>query len=237
MALTKARPPVTEISEMANGTTDVTISSAGGPIDIDVAGSDFMDIGPTNILVDPAVELEADDIMTEDIAIQTTSGAEGVVRTEAAKMEIGTTNSNPVELLMNDTPSLTLETDGKVTLGTQGTDPTDLVDKSYVDAQAAVELVTTLAATGQVALPNSTGDDLIIKWGSESGTGNRTVTFGTAFPNAIFVVFCQPQGTVAAASDGWWRVHTVSTTGFTFNAAAAPGASFTDDIYWLAIGY
>lgn len=238
MALTKVQPPVTAISEMESGTTDLKILSAGGDFDLNVAGVDVADISSTVFTIDDLVELVARKLTAEAITLATSGGAAGTVETDANKLEIGTTTLNPVDLVMNSISSLVLEVDQKVTLGTVGTDPTDLIDKNYVDtADALAAVITNTAATiGQSGLDDGT-NEVIIKWGVIAGAGNpTTVTFAQAYPNALFVVVLTPEDAGTAKSDGWANTTNRSVTAFDI-VPADRGGAYAGNWNWIAIGF
>jgi len=120
----------------------------------------------------------------------------------------------------------------------QGTSGGHLVNKTYVDsvASSAASTVATIAGTGQISIPNSTGNNLIIKWGQTNGSGALTqVTFASAFPNAIFIALDAPVMNTAASSDGQFGVYDLQLTGFKINQANKSAA--TNPWCWLAIGY
>lgn len=240
MALTKVRLPVADIGAISSGTTDVTILSVGGDIDINVAGVDALDITSTTATVGSALTLVSSNITTEDISLSTAGGASGELLTSLSSMTLQTTTAHPTIIGANSTTGLTVETDGKVTLGVVGTLAAQLVDKNYIDTQLATKIASadttaTLATTGEIVLPNSTGNDLIVKWGQSAGTGDRSITFGSAFPNAVFTAFAAPTNTGSPNSDGWWSIDSLSTTGFTFNVANK--GSYAGVVYWMVIGY
>lgn len=196
MALTKVRSPVTDISLLSLGTTDIEIESAGGPIDINVAGNDIVDYTSTTVIYDPAIAVTAKDFNTEVITVDTTAGANAVFQTTATEASIETTTAHPLELGANSTLGMTIETDGKTTLEVEGTAIGHLVTKAYVDAAISTNVLTLAnvvvndVINGSLVLPNSTGNDLILNWGvtaSIAGIGSPvTVTFDTAFSSSFF---------------------------------------------------
>ncbi len=238
MPLTTVRLPVADIAAISNGTTDITIAASGGDIDVDVAGANVIDIAETSITIDDLVTLVANTITGESFLPQTGSGAQGQVESSATELTVGTTSAHTVDLISNNVPTMTLETDNKVTLAVVGTAGDQLVDKDYVDTEAAAQGGQDTATTsGQIIIPGST-ENIIIKWGVKSGTGTRTITFAddtAAFPNAIFTVVATPQNTGSANSDGWNGVQTLATTGFVWNSANR--GSYAGDVNWIAIGY
>jgi hypothetical protein len=237
MALTKVSALVSEISKLLFGTTKVEIASSGGPIDIDVAGINVVDITTTEVTLDALVTLITDKIISETILIGTPAGADARLATSATETKMGGTTSFPVEILQNNIPRLTIGTDGKITLDIQGTATNQLIDKAYVDAAAPDPNTVTVATNGQIIFPNPGGDDIIVKWGVKTGSGSRTITFAddtAAFPNAISTVLATPQNTGSANSDGWWGVESLATTGFVFNSANR--GSYGGSVNWIAIG-
>lgn len=238
MALTKARPPATAISNMAFGTTQIDIPNAGGDIDIDVASANVIDLGSTTITVDDLVSLIVKNITTEIVTLSTAAGSDGIVQTNATEMEVGTTDLTPLELMVNSIPQLTIATDGKVTLGTVGTAASHLVDKDYVDTQIAsgAANTATVATNGQLIV-QATPNDIILKWGQKTGTGSRTITFAddtAAYPNACFIAMGQPINAGTASSDGWYSSTSISTTGFTWTDSRG---NFSNNVQWWAVGY
>lgn len=236
MALTKVRKPVAEIELIASGTSKAEFSSVAGPLDINISGSNVMDIAETSITIDDLVSLVVQNITSEKITLATTSGSDGVVDTDATRMRVGTTDTTDLELMVNSIPSLTLDSTGKVTLLTTGTLASELVDKNYVDSQSAGAPTTTSATNGQLIIPTA-GDDIIIKWGVLTGTGSRVYTFATdtaAFPTSVYSIVATPQDTGSANSDGWTGVQSVSAAGFTWNAANR--GSYAGNVFWIAIG-
>lgn len=86
---------------------------------------------------------------------------------------------------------------------------------------------TTYAGGESVTLPNG----LILKGNiATSKADGATITFGTAFPNAILSVVATPQGPDGA---GTGVVDSVATTGFVIRHIV-PG---TTNINWMAMGY
>lgn len=238
MALTKARPPLTAISQMLFGTTVIDIPNTGGPIDTDVAGQDVLDLTTTTAIFDDAITVTANSLEGEEIALSTSGGASADVKTTATSMEVGTSTVHPLELIANSISGLIVGTDGRVTLATTGNGVSHLVDKDYVDtavADVADDFTATVAAEGALSIPVSTGDNLLFKWGLNSGTGDRTITFADAFPNAIFFVTGTPLNTGAANSDGWYGVESVGTASFVWNSANRGG--YSGGVYWFAIGF
>lgn len=236
MALTKVKVIVAEIAAITNGTTDIDIPSAGGDIDVNVSGADVIDIAETSITIDDLVTLVVQNISSEILTLATQSGAEGLVQTTATDMEVGTTNTNSLALMVNSVPGLTLDSTGKATLATVGTLGAQLIDKDYVDAATPGAATATSAVSGELTIPTA-GDDLIIKWGVKSGTGSRTITFSddtSSFPTAIYTVVVTPQNTGSANSDGWWGVQDLDQDGFLFNSANR--GSYAGNVNWLAIG-
>lgn len=239
MALTKVRPPVTAISKLENTTTVVNIPTAAADIDIDVAGLDVLDIGQTEITVDDLVTLISKNILTELMAIKTAAGAEGVVNTNATEMKVGTTTLDPLEILTNNIPRMTVAATGAVTLDIVGANGDELVDKDYVDTSSpasSVALANLIAAnttTGSVQIPNSTGNDLIINWGQTASIASTSevVTFDTPFPNAIFVGFATRN--IVTQGDNATHAGNYSLTQMTVSNTGSAAST----VAWLAIGF
>jgi hypothetical protein len=235
MALTKVRAIVADISLLSNGTTQIDIPSAGGDVDIDIGGAAAVDISATEFTIDDALTLIANLMTGENITLATGAGATVVLKTTGTEASLITSSAHALDLGANSVTGLTVETDGKVTLPVAGTASDQVMDKAYIDAGdvAAGQATVTATADGSATIPGDT--DLIIKWGTATGTGDRTETFGVAFPNAIFTVVATPQSTGSATSDGWNGVESIATTGFNWNTANR--GSYTGAVGWIAIGY
>jgi hypothetical protein len=240
MALTKVKVPVAEISLLANTTTTIDIPSAGGNIDIDVAGVNMVDITTAAVTLAAGKSLSADVIDGETVNLDTTSGAGLLLRTTASQAEMETDSAHPLVLGANSLDALTIGTDAKVTLAVEGTAAGHLVTKSYVDTAATTNAVqiadvtTTQATSGSISLPTATGNDLIINWGVTGSISNTqtAVSFDTAFPNAAFVGYATRQnGTSSLESSA--HINSLTTTGM--NVVNSGGTS--SPVGWLAIGY
>lgn len=237
MALTKVQPPVTAISEMESGTTNLLIVSPGGDFDLNVGGVDVADISSTQFTLDDLVTLIAKKLTTEVVTLATTAGADGVIKTDATKMQAGTTDLSPLEILMNSVARMTFQTDGKIGLTTVGTAAGELVDKNYVDVGDAgsATITNTLTTIGASSLVG-TGGTLLFKWGIIAGAGNPTnVVFASAFPNALFNVQITPEDAGTSTSDGWASTTSRSVTGFSIIPASRGGA-YSGNWNWFAIG-
>ena len=243
MALTKARPPVTEISQMLNGTTQVDIPNAGADIDIDVAGNNVIDLGQTSITVDDLVQLVVNDIAGRVMTQSFPAGAAGAVQVNATEMEVGTTSLHPLELLVNSTPLLTLLAGGEVSLANVGTAGDRLIDKDYVDnlvgsgggAVTPADIVANLTTNGSIQIPTSAGDEFVINWGVTAPLNNAstTVTFDTAFPNAIFTAYATREN----GDTGVENAPGCDLLTLTNMRVVQTGGSSTDRVFWLALGY
>lgn len=239
MALTKVRPPVTEISLIDSGTTAVTILSAGGNIDIDVAGVSVLDISSTAVTVAPAITLDADLITGESVVLATAAGAGATLDTAATLARLLTTSAHPLELGANNLTGLTIATDAKVELDVEGTAINHLVTKAYVDAVSTsgvqtADIEATTATTGSISIPNDTGNNIIINWGSNGSVANNSVTavtFDTAFPTALLIGLCC--STTQANHDGTMSVISKLTTGMSVHSSLDKSSGFD----WIAIGY
>ena len=235
MALTKVRPPVTDISSMGFGTTVVDIPSTGADIDLDVAGLDVIDFGSTTITIDDLVTLIAKKITGESIDLATSGGATGHLETDATTLELISTGLFQTILGANSNQNLILATDGRVALDTTGNLDGQLVDKAYVDtAITGSGSIPTgkLATKGHVRFTTTVGD-LIINWGQEPNIfdgGNAIVTFDLPFPNAIYTAFVTP--TTSAHFDGALDITLKGLT--TMNLHSSLDKTSTAD--WMAIG-
>jgi len=95
-------------------------------------------------------------------------------------------------------------------------------------------LVKSGTTNGTITIPTSTGN-LIVKWGTGTTTsGTGSVTFGTAFPTAIYTVVIglnsnSPVGGVAA-------VNTLTVSGFQLACNTFAGGGLSASIYYIAIG-
>ena len=239
MALTKVRPPVSDISEISFTTSSVVIPSAGGDINIDVAGVNIMDLSSTTVLVDPAITLEAELFSGEQILLDTVAGAGITFETQGALARLLTTTAHPLELGANSITGLTIATDGKVELDVDGTAANHLVDKDYVDTQVATATAGSdfdfnALTNGSFTVPNDTVTPWIINWGVSPSISNTAtaVTFNKAFPNAAFVgIACRQNGTSSLESAA--HVNTLTTTGM--NVVNSGGTS--SPVGYIAIGY
>lgn len=239
MALTKVRLPVADIAAISNGTSDVTIGSAGGDIVETRAGVIINTIGAAGYTFGAGLTLDVDNISSEDISLSTAGGAAGTLQTTLGQMELETTSAHPLVLGANSIDGLTIETDGQVTLGVVGDEPTHVMDKNYIDTALALkatlsDIVATIGTEGSITIPNSTGNDLIIKWGKTAAIGatSQAVTFATAFPTAIFTAYLSLNNT-SSSGDNNTAYGNESTTGFTIYK----GNSASHPVSWLAIGY
>lgn len=108
------------------------------------------------------------------------------------------------------------------------------VDATTAQALTELGFVTSgIGANGSITLPGG----LIVKWGDAGATtgsgGTNAVTFGTAFPTAVWSVVCQSAiGGVNAQNSIGIKVNP-TTTGFTM---VNNNASTTDHSYWVAFG-
>ena len=235
--LTKVRVPVSDIAKIIFGTSQVQIPSSGADINVTVSGNSIMDYQTTGAIFNAAKIFTAKQITGETVLLATAAGASANLSTTGTKGQLKTTSAHPLELAANSVVGATIGTDGKVTLGVQGTSGTHLVNKTYVDSVGGsfAAIVATLATTGQVSIPNSTGTNLIIKWGQTNGLGQLTqVTFGTAFPNAIYIAIACPVQNVFAGSDGQFGVYNLQLTGFQINQSNRGASTYPHT--WLAIG-
>lgn len=239
MALTKARPPVTAISEMLNGTTNVDIPTAGSAIDVNVTGVDVADISSTQFGIDDAIEFIARTLTGESISLATTSGAEATLETNASNATLQTTSLHNLILGANSLSNLILGTDGRVTLATEGNQNNHLVSKLYVDDIAGDlpsitdDIDATLASEGHLSFPTNAGN-IIINWGTVNGDNDSliAVTFDEAFPNAGLAAVAT-RVSAATSLDRTVNVSSLSTTGMDIrNNSGTP-----TDVYWIAIGF
>lgn len=239
MPLTKVAPPVTNISQMAFGTTVINIPSAGADIDIDVAGTDVADISDTGLVVDDAIEVTARDILGELITLATSGGAGALLRTTASLMEFITTTAHPAVFGANNNQNLIAEIDGTVTLDTSGSAVDSLIDKAYADAIAAAaptlnDMDATAADPGHITFPNSTGNDLIFNWGTNPSVLNNSqtvVTFEQAYSSAFLIGLVTP--TTSDNHDGTMEVFANSLTTMTIHSSLDHSSAFA----WFSIGF
>jgi uncharacterized protein (AIM24 family) len=103
--------------------------------------------------------------------------------------------------------------------------------KTYVDATAGGFTPSTYAGGESVTLPNG----LIMKFGSQSvpGDSTATVSFATSFPGGIVQVQLTIKTAISLSSDAGVTATSQTVSGFTIQN----GASFTETISWMAIGY
>ena len=237
MALTKVRLPVADISAISDNDSNVTVDDAGGTIDVVVNGATIASFDATGVdlgvLAASLQTLAAQDV---DVVNGTVVGQ---VHADAAEVLIGTTSAHPTTIMANSIDGLEVGTDGKVTLGVEGTGVGHLVTKAYVDAAVALGLTltsvdSTVASSGHITIPNSSGNDLIINWGVTAPISNTqaAVTFDEAFPNACFVAMATRQNGTASLESAA-HVNTITTTGM--NVVNSGGTS--SPVGWIAIGY
>jgi hypothetical protein len=239
MALTKVRLPVANIAAISSGTSDVTIGTAGGDIVVTRGGTTIATIGATGYTFGAGLQVSVGTVNSETVSLSTAAGAAATIATTLGQLGIETTSAHPMVLGANNTDGLTIETDGQVTLGVVGDTTTQLVDKGYIDTALALkaslaDITAVIGTDGQLVIPNSTGNDLIIKWGKTANIGatSQAVTFASAFPNAIFTAYLSLNNT-SSSGDNNTAYGNESTTGFTIykgNGASHP-------VSWLAIGY
>ena len=244
MPLTKAAPPVTEIDEMESGTTSISIPNAGGDIDINVAGADILDITQTDVT--STQNVQAPSVGTEQVNLSTTSGSTALLRSGATENALQGQSNHPFVLGTNLLNNLIMNTDGTTTLMTQGTLPTHLVDKDYVDSEisnVSSGTTGTLAQNGEIDIPTAAGT-LGLKWGRFDGLVPSTLhtltyagDFGlTPYPTQTFIVMLTPinnalgtQENNTVISDG------PNAAGFQIFHPTGDGA-LNPSCYWFAIG-
>ena len=233
MALTKVRLPVADIQAISNGNTNVGISIAGGDAVVTVGGNTKATFGSSaNTLSQPTTVTNLDGV--ENIDLTVAAGATGVLEAIAASLRLWTTSAHTLVLGANSTAGLTIATDGKVTLGAEGTAIGHLVTKAYVDNAAGVIPATaTMASVGHVSIPTTSGN-LIVNWGTVSGNNSSLipVTFNQAFPTAAFVAMAARVSTTTSL-DRSVNVADLSTTGMNIRNNTSTSTS----VYWIAIGY
>ena len=236
MALTKARPPVTAVSTVENTTTKIDIPSAAGPVDINIAGLNVLDLTATTAIFDDLVTLTANLFTGESIILSTSGGATATAVTEATKGKMGTTTSHILELLQNNLARMTLNVDGTVSLATVGTAVGHLVDKAYVDAASDLvkaDIVAVNAKPGSIRIPTSLGIDFKVNWGETGILNNATTTetFNLAFASSALVGFATRSSTDDkddnAAHVGNLTLTTVDVT------SAGDGTS----VFWIVFGF
>jgi hypothetical protein len=239
MALTKVRQPVADINNVSFGTSELTITSSGGPIDVNIGGVAALDITATTMTVGTALTLISALITGESIQLATGAGAEADILTDATDLTIQTTSAHPTIIGANSLTGLTVETDGQVTLAVVGDASAQLIDKNYVDTAVALlpalsAMVFAQTSPGSLLIPNSTGDDFVLNWGITASISNTqaAVTFDTAFPNAVFGgIACRQNATASLESSA--HVNNVTTSGM--NVVNSGGTS--SPVFWIAIGY
>jgi len=239
MALTKVRLPVADIAAISNGTSDVTIGSSGGDAVVTIGGTVVTTISATGATYGTGLTVVVDNITSEQIDLATTAGAAGTLQTTLGQMELETTSAHPLVLGANSIDGLTIETDGQVTLGVVGDATGQLIDKNYVDTAVALlpaltDIVGVIGTTGSLTIPNSSGNDLIIKWGKTASIGATTqaVSFASAFPTAIFTVYLSLNNT-SSSGDNNTAYGAETTAGFNIYK----GNSGSHPVSWFAIGY
>jgi hypothetical protein len=234
MALTKVRPPVSDISSISWGSTDASIPVASGDLVITVAGAEIATFSATGVdlgaLAVGALEVDAQDVNVVNGTVI------GQVHADATEVVVGTTSAHPLSLIANSVEGLLIGTDGKVTLGVEGTAVGHLVTKAYVDS--VVNLASSIdgnaASSGHISIPNSSGDDIIINWGSDSGSKSALIpiVFDEPFPNAALCAVATRNNS-SSSIDRTVNVANVTTTGMDVRN----NSNGSTDFYWLAIGY
>jgi hypothetical protein len=103
--------------------------------------------------------------------------------------------------------------------------------KTYVDATAGGFTPSTYAGEESVTLPNG----LIMKFGSKSvaGDSSAAVSFATAFSTAIVQVQLTIKTSIPLNNDAGLSATSQTVNGFTIQN----GASGTETVSWMAIGY
>lgn len=192
MALTKVRQPVADIANISNGTSSIDIASAGADAIVSIAGAVIGTFSSTGLDLNTGLTLVSDVITTESVGLTTVAGASATLETTLTQGRLRTTSAHQLALGANSLDGLTIETDGKVTLGVEGTEVGNLVTKAYVDNAATTlavqiaDVVLTESTNGSITIPSSTGNDLILNWGTTASfSGLQSVTFNTAFPNGF----------------------------------------------------
>lgn len=236
MALTKVRLPVADIAAISDGTSNVTVEGSGGDVTVDVAGVNIgtfsatgLDLGALNL---DAGVVEASHVHVDDGTVHThmlISGTEGA---------IGTSTAHALGVYANAIKALTVETDGQVQLGVEGTATNHLVTKSYVDGASGVtpaSLDTNGATSGHFIIPGTT-DSIIVNWGItapiNSASGATGVTFDEPFPNS-FLIAVVSRNIASVGADNAVNWANGSTTGmdvYQTGSAVSP-------VSYIAIGY
>jgi len=191
-------------------TITVTPGHTYGPTDT-VTSTNLNDLGS------PTAALTAGSILTADIADAnvTTSKIADANVTTAKIADANVTFAKLADVIDDDTMATATDT----TLATSES------IKAYVDASAQTFTPSTYSGEESVTLPNG----LIMKWGIASlNAVGDTITFATAFPNAVVNVQGNKHGADASANLG---VTSYNTTTISVN----PASSGT--YHWQAIGY
>jgi len=234
MPLTKVRPPVSDINEISRGTSRVTIPAAAGNIVVTVAGTQIAEVSPTGIDLG-VLSLLAGEIDTTHVHIEESGIHAHLLTLGGTEGAVGTATPHPFGIYANSLKGLNIETDGKVTLGEQGTASGHLVNKAYVDAIEAAIVISesSLASNGHLRLSTNSGD-LIVNWGTVTGNNSvlLPVTFDEVFPNAP-VCAVATRVSPSTSLDRSVNVSSVTTTGMNIRN----NTSTSTDVYWLAIGF
>jgi hypothetical protein len=239
MALTKVKEIVADIASISNGTSDVSIASAGGDIVVTRGGTTIVTHSAAGSTYGAGLNLTVDNINSEVVQLGTGGGAELTFQTTLAQGELETTNAFPLVLGANNVEALEIATDGKVTLNVEGTGIGHLVTKAYVDAAATTasaqlsDMVFNAATPGSFQLPTDGANTFILNWGITASIANtvESVVFDTAFPNAVLGAFATR---IAPASrEDRAGVNSVTTTGM--DVVQSGGNS--SQVYWMAFGY
>lgn len=174
----------------------------------------------TMTLVGGAMAVRDDGIVTAKILNSNVTKAK--IENVANMKVLGNTSGSataPQEVAILDEDNMS--TDSATSLATQQS------IKAYVDTStSSTDGFTPSSYTGgeSVTLPNG----LIMKFGDKSGA-DGSVTYGTAFPNAVISVCVSPRDTSARSTVPTITASTVS--GFTVDTSSS-----NDSIYYQAIG-
>jgi hypothetical protein len=239
MALTKVRLPVADIGAISDGTTDITILSTGGDIDMNVAGVNVLDLTSTDVTIGTGLTLVTETITGETVNLATAAGASATLRTTLSQAELETTSAHPLVLGANSTDGLTIGTDGRVSLGVVGSLAGQLINKDYVDTAVAAlpgnsDFVFSATTPGSLRIPTDGANDFILNWGITAflSEAKETVTFDTAYPNAMLGGMATRITGNSSRQDAA-HVNPLSTT----QMEVLQTGGNSSQVFWFAYGY
>lgn len=173
-------------------------------------------------------------VLTPSDALTMASGKTATVEIIQAVDSTGilfNSDAGTTVLTIEDSNTATLADSSQLATSAAPTTDADLANKKYVDDQDTADHPT---YTGGES--HTDGSGLITKMGNEAytSTGTKTITFGTAFPNAIVTVVANLTHAAGHTHSniGDMVINSESTTQFQYTVTDQPS-----DLNWIAIGY